>query len=349
MVVVLIPSYKPDEGLLTLLADLIAQDKYAGILVVDDGSGEAYQSYFDRAEKMPGVVVVHHSVNLGKGRGIKTGINAILRQWPQAHVLTADADGQHTPQDIAHIADELEQSDGNTLVLGMRRLGKGTPFKSKWGNAITRWVFLLATGKKVYDTQTGLRGLANPLLAEMMTINGERYEYEMNVLLNAPRASWQFHEVEIETVYHDNNSGSHFNPIRDALMVFTRVIAFALSSLMCFAVDYCLYAMLMEIAHLQPEFAYVGARIVSSLLNFVVNRNWVFRADNGSLTKQVVGYYALVILVMILGTTGVKIGTDYFMGNGYLVKIIVDTLLWFVSFLGQRLLVFKPGKAVQKA
>lgn len=95
MVVVLIPSYKPDEKLLTLLNALSAQDKYAGLLVVDDGGGETYRPIFERAKEIPGVTVVSHAVNQGKGRALKTGINAAMNLYPGADIVTADADGQH--------------------------------------------------------------------------------------------------------------------------------------------------------------------------------------------------------------------------------------------------------------
>ena len=227
MVVVLIPSYKPDEKLLTLLNALSAQDKYAGLLVVDDGGGETYRPIFERAKEIPGVTVVSHAVNQGKGRALKTGINAAMNLYPGADIVTADADGQHTPEDIARIADALEQADGATIVLGKRVFGKGTPVKSFLGNTITRWVFALSTGTRVYDTQTGLRGLPSALLPDMLHIPGERYEYEMNVLLQAPREGAAFLEIEIRTVYENNNAGSHFHPVRDALLVFTRILSFA--------------------------------------------------------------------------------------------------------------------------
>ncbi|MGI5885650.1 MAG: GtrA family protein [Candidatus Spyradocola sp.] len=344
MVVVLIPSYKPDEKLLTLLQALHAQGKYAGLVVVDDGGGETYAPIFARAEEIPGVSVVRHAVNQGKGRALKTGINATMLLYPEADIVTADADGQHTPEDIARIADALEEADGATIILGKRVFGKGTPIKSFLGNTITRWVFALSTGTRVYDTQTGLRGLPSALLPDMLRIPGDRYEYEMNVLLQAPREGAAFREVEIQTVYENNNAGSHFHPFRDAMLVFTRILFFAASSLICFGVDYGAYAVLLEIRGLPPEFAYVGARILSSLLNFVLNRNLVFRAHKGSMWKQFLGYYALVIVIMVLGSLGVQLGTDLLDWNNYLVKILVDLLLSIVSFMGQRLMVFKPAR-----
>lgn len=343
MVVVLIPAYKPDDGLNALLEQLCAQQRYDGIIVVDDGGGEEYAPIFQCAAQLPGVCVLHHAVNLGKGRALKTGINEILRLYPGAHVVTADADGQHTPRDIARIADALEQGDGNTIVLGKRVLGKGTPAKSLMGNTITRWMFALSTGKKVYDTQTGLRGLPAPLLPAMMRISGERYEYEMNMLLRIPGEEVQFQEIEIETVYINNNAGSHFHPVRDAMMVFSRVLAYAASSLICFVVDYGGYALLLEMMHLEPEMAFLGARAVSSVINFLLNRSMVFGAQKGSLWKQAAGYYALALFVALAGSYIVDIGTRGTVHlNEYIVKILADAVLGVVSFVVQRLLIFRP-------
>ena len=344
MVVVLIPAYKPDEKLLPLLRALSAQQRYARLLVVDDGGGDAYAPIFAQAREIPGVAVVRHAVNLGKGRALKTGINEAMLLCPGAAVVTADADGQHTPEDIARIADALEAAGDNAIVLGKRVFGKGTPAKSFLGNTITRFFFALSTGTRVYDTQTGLRGLPAALLPQMLRVPGERYEYEMNVLLQAPRDGAAFREVEIRTIYENNNAGSHFHPVRDALLVFTRILSFAASSLVCFGVDYLGYALLMEIRGLAPEMAYAGARVVSSILNFAINRNLVFRARGGALWKQALGYYALVLLVMLLGTLGVRLGTDVLHINSYVTKILVDVLLSAVSFLGQRLVIFRPGE-----
>ncbi len=348
MVVILIPSYKPDDGLLTLLEQLHASKRYEGIVVVDDGSGEKFRPIFDRAEQIGDVTVVRHAVNLGKGRALKTGINAIMDAYPGAHVITADADGQHTPRDICRLADSMEAGPEGIIWLGKRVLGKDTPVKSLFGNTVNRIVFLLITGKMIYDTQTGLRGLPSGLLADMLHIKGERYEYEMNVLLEMVRLGADMKEIEIQTIYINNNSGTHFHPIRDALMVFSRLIAFAASSLISFALDYGAYALLIALCRLQPEFAYIGARLLSSAVNFSINRNLVFGARKGSFAKQILGYYLLAVLVMALGSLGVRWGTDILGWNEYLIKILVDSLLWVLSFMGQRLMVFRPVRAEAK-
>lgn len=94
-VVVLIPAYKPDERLIQLTRKL--RDEKLDVLLVDDGGGEQYASIFEQCRAL-GAEVAVHAVNQGKGRALKTGLNAAMLIWKDmAGVVTADADGQHTP------------------------------------------------------------------------------------------------------------------------------------------------------------------------------------------------------------------------------------------------------------
>ena len=344
MVCALIPSYRPDEKLLVLLRELSAQEKLCGILVVDDGGGEEFADIFAEAERLPKVKVVHHAVNLGKGRALKTGINACMQLFPGADIVTADSDGQHSVKDILRVAEEMEKADGDTMVTGKRVLPPSAPLKSRLGNGITRFAYLLSTGKKVYDTQTGLRGLPHKWLSEMLKVSGERYEYEMNILLQAPRDGLAIKEIPIDVIYINDNKGSHFNPVKDAIRVFSRIFAFAASSIFCFAIDYAGYAILLSGLHASPRLSYIGARIVSSVVNFLINRNVVFAAKKGSIVKQALGYYALALVIMLLGSFGVDFAVTNLGFNEYISKLAVDVVLSIVSFLTQRLFIFAPTK-----
>ena len=179
-VIVLIPAYKPDDRLTELVKEL--REKNLDVLLVDDGGGETFKKIFEDCKAL-GAQVAVHAVNQGKGRALKTGLNAALLLYPDmTGVVTADADGQHTPADILRLIEAMDQHE-NTLVLGSRAFTGNVPFKSLWGNRITRAVYALASGVKVGDTQTGLRGLPRCSIAEMIRIDGARYEYELNVLL----------------------------------------------------------------------------------------------------------------------------------------------------------------------
>ena len=259
--VVLIPAYKPDERLVQLTREL--KEEKLDVLLVDDGGQQAFAHIFDECRAL-GAEVAVHAVNQGKGRALKTGLNAALNLWPDlSGVVTADADGQHTLRDILRLIEAMRVHP-NALVLGSREFTGDVPFKSRWGNRITRFVYALASGVHVSDTQTGLRGLPACAIPAMITIDGERYEYEMNVLLKLRDMKLGVFEVPIETIYIDDNSGSHFNPVRDAIRIYAVIFKYLFSSVTSFAVDYLLYRLCLGMFKFAPLISYALARLVSS-------------------------------------------------------------------------------------
>jgi len=213
-IVVVIPAYEPEDSLVGLISSL--QPDFARIVVVDDGSKRA-DAVFARVAEMEGVTLLRHAVNRGKGAALKTAFAAIMKDFPDAAgVVTADADGQHLPADIASVAKStLDHPDRFTL--GVRAFDGDVPLRSRFGNAWSRWFFFLLTGTMVYDTQTGLRGIPSKFLPELCDMPGDRYEYESSMLVAAARMKEKPVQVRIKTVYLEGNRTSHFNPIRDSI------------------------------------------------------------------------------------------------------------------------------------
>ena len=229
----LLPAFQPDARFLPLL-HLLASCGFGAIFVVDDGSSPSHTPLFAEAAHLPGVRVLRHAVNCGKGRALKTGLEAILHAYPSFEgVVTADADGQHTPEDICRVAEALGDTSGR-FVLGARTAAPsapgspsastgGTPkvpLRSALGNALTRALFALLYSARVRDTQTGLRGFARELLPGLLRLPGERYEYEMAVLTHLCRQGILPFEVPIATVYLEGNRHSHFRPVLDSLRIY---------------------------------------------------------------------------------------------------------------------------------
>ena len=222
-IAVLIPAWQPDQQLLTVVAALSAYS-FALVLVVDDGSAPASQTIFDQL-RSSGVRVLRHTTNFGKGSALKTGFQAVLADYPAIHgVVTADADGQHTPQDIVQVAEAL--ASGRRPVLGTRTFPRGVPLRSRFGNAITRVIFGMLFGTRLQDTQCGLRGLPVSLLPALLRLKGERYEYEMTMLAYLCRNGWRPLELPIETVYMESNRGSHFHPVWDSMRIYFALLRF---------------------------------------------------------------------------------------------------------------------------
>ena len=333
-IIVLIPAYKPDARLVELVREL--RDKQLDVMLVDDGGQETFAPIFAQCQEL-GAEVAVHTVNLGKGRALKTGINAALLRWPDLRaIVTADADGQHTPKDILRLIDAVDEHP-NTLVLGSRRFTGDVPFKSRWGNRITRTVYGLASGVRVYDTQTGLRALPRCALLEMMRIDGERYEYEMNVLLKLRDMKLGVFEVPIETIYIDDNAGSHFNPVRDAFRIYLVIFKYLFSSITSFAVDYALYWLCLFFG-LSGFVSYALARLVSSQVNYHLNKHTVFSGRGGR--HSMIKYYVLAVVQGAIGAGLVQLLPTVLPISAGIVKIPVDLVLFALSYIIQRDYVF---------
>ncbi|MDD2533857.1 MAG: bifunctional glycosyltransferase family 2/GtrA family protein [Eubacteriales bacterium] len=335
---ILIPAYKPDQKLVSLVRDLRAAS-FEKIIVVDDGGGAAFAALFAEIRTLNTPVIVH-AVNLGKGRAMKTGINYILEHGlGDFGVITADADGQHTPTDIRKIADEMARAP-DSLVLGVREFSGKIPLRSRFGNLMTRYIFAAINGGMIRDTQTGLRGLPYNQLGFFMTLEGERYEYEMNMLLALRPREIHVQQIPIETIYIEDNKSSHFNPIVDSFKIYVLMFKFIFSSSTAALIDIGLFMLLTKLIPHYLFLAVVLARIGSSMINYWVNHKIVFK-KRGSHAQSLWRYYLVVSLIMLLSygmtkllheTTGMPILAS---------KIISDSMLYIASFYLQREFVYR--------
>ncbi|MGN0845910.1 MAG: glycosyltransferase family 2 protein [Kiritimatiellia bacterium] len=215
-VAILIPAFEPDAKLVELVARL--RETFAHIVVVDDGSTQSAARETFAAIRGQIDALLVHEVNRGKGAALRTGFAWIRDHLPMVRaVVTADSDGQHAPEDIRRVAEAtLDHPDG--LVLGVREFVGAIPFRSRLGNIWTRLFFWLLTGIAVRDTQTGLRGIPRGLLERMLALTGDRYEYEMRMLVDARHHAAKPFQLPIKTIYIDGNKSSHFRPLRDTLL-----------------------------------------------------------------------------------------------------------------------------------
>ncbi|MFC7533255.1 glycosyltransferase family 2 protein [Actinoplanes sp. GCM10030250] len=226
--VVLLPVYRPGKALHDLVTELLAEGfEAARTIIVDDGSGPDAESEL-AVMRLLGCTVLQHPSNQGKGIALKTGFRYAVTAHPGLDVVCADPDGQHHATDIRRVAERAGQGH---IVLGVRAFD-GMPARSRFGNTITRALFRAATGRGVSDTQTGLRVYPSALLERLCAVPGERFEYEMNVLLEAARTGHRIEEVRIPTIYVDGNSSSHFGSVADSVRIYRPLLQYAATSLL---------------------------------------------------------------------------------------------------------------------
>lgn len=341
--IVLIPAFRPDTRLARLVLDLHRADPSIQAVVVDDGSGPDYAVYFDAA-RAAGADLVPHVVNRGKGAALRTGIARAAELRPGEPVVTANADGQHLVEDILAVGRECEET--GQIVLGVRSFDGDVPFHSKFGNDATALAFRLATGVRLPDTQTGLRAFPAGDLHWLLEVPGDRYEYELSVLLKAAESGLPFIQHPIRTIYEEGNATSHFRPLRDSARIYAPLVKFSASSLVGAVVDYVgvigLHALIGGL--LIPV---VAARAVSAGVNFALNRR-VFHARRGTVMRTAVKY--AVLALGLLGASYVALKAALALGLAlWLAKPIVDVSLYAASYRIQRSWVFAERTSARSA
>ncbi len=273
----LIPSYDPDERLVSTVEDLRSAG-FRHIIVVDDGSRPDCRPYFDALTPL-GCEVVHLAHNSGKGEALKTGFLTFLTQgWSDAGVVTVDGDGQHSGQDALRCACELLRHPKSLILGGRDFSGSQVPAKSKSGNRTMTFLLNRLCGIPLRDTQTGLRATPASCLAAFSNISGGRYEYETNMLLYCKRHHIPMVEIHISTIYIDDNAGSHYHPVLDSLRIgltICRYFLISTASLLAGLVVFGYFVLCASYVLLPPlPWIWLGlasAYLVSGLIGFSVH------------------------------------------------------------------------------
>lgn len=337
---VLIPAYQPDARLPRLILELHRADPSTKIVVVDDGSGQKFSDIFE-ASATAGAHVISYENNRGKGYALREGftwIRDVAGDLSEC-VVTADADGQHTLNDIFRVGRTC--TDTGTSVLGVREFVGHVPARSRIGNTATSALFWLATGWKLKDTQTGLRAFPVALLPALLEVQGDRYEYELRVLLHLAKFRHPVTQIPIETIYEAGNPTSHFRPLQDSARIWAPLLKFAASSGVATIIDYVLVLALNALTG-ALFFPVVVARMVSASVNFAMNRR-VFEATGVPLRRSALRHAALAVAVVAGSYTMLAVLTGIGMPL-WIAKIIADTTMYLVSYSAQSRYVFAPAQ-----
>ncbi len=350
IVPVIIPSLEPDDRLALLVRGL--REKGLGpVVLLDDGSGEEYRAIYEECQDQYGCILLRHAVNLGKGRALKDAFNYCLNEWPNLiGCVTADSDGQHTPESIRSVRDAFLAAP-DALVLGVRDFeADNVPPKSRLGNKLTCRVCSWVCGVKTSDTQTGLRAIPGSFMRELLCVPGERFEFETRMLVET-KGKYPVREVSIETVYDSkDNHTTHFNPWLDSLRIY-RVFAsvltrYIISSLSSGVIDVGLFSLMCH--WLRGRFvmyvmaASITARAASATCNYLLNYSVVFHSQAGR-AHSALRYCILAVCQMLVSASLVTL-LCHLLPSGVAelwVKLPVDLVLFFASYVIQREYVYQ--------
>lgn len=338
----IIPSYMPDEKLGETVSGTLAvcRDMHR-LIVIDDGSGSDFAAVFEKIGACdPRVEVLHLGVNSGMGGAIKAGLQYAIHRYPQAYgFVMFDADGQHDPADVARVMAKFREKP-EAFVIGVREYHDSTieiPLRSRFGNRVTEVVFRACTGVHLTDTQSGLRCYPRDIAAKCTQIEKSRYEFQLEALILAVEGA-ECVQIPIRTIYEENNRRSHFRPVIDSLRIYSVFLRFISSSLICFALDYVVFA----VAYILSQSiltSLVISKIISCSTNFLINKIGVFRSPN-KLLHEAVSFAVLALVLATLSYYGVVLFADKLGMSPLISKIIVETTLFICSFLVQRFYVF---------
>jgi glycosyltransferase involved in cell wall biosynthesis len=342
--VALIPAYQPTAALTSVVADLLARG--CAVVVVNDGSSPQRAGVFDQLP--PQAVVLAHPKNQGKGAALRTGLAWIAERYPpQAVVVCADADGQHLGHDIAAVCLAAYQAGPDAgVVLGARRDDATTPLRSRVGHAVTRAIFRLVARTRLTDTQTGLRAFHASLIPRLLAIKGQRYDFEMSMLVALAHEHVPLREVAITTVYTPD-AVSHYRGLTDTWRIARNLIAFAASSLLAFAVDYVAFTILTVVltglgVAGPVVWANLAARVVSAGVNYTINSRHVFR--RGASAGSALRYAVLALAILGANTAVLSWLTGPLALNPSATTRGVELAFFVVSWLLQRYVVFAQAK-----
>lgn len=207
---VVIPAYKAESSIKSLLVGVAKHLPLNRVFVVDDGSPDQTS----RIALAAGAQVLRHSVNRGKGAALQSGLNAAFADSATQACITMDADGQHQPEYIPDFLDAFERNSAE-LVIGARRFDPLVmPVMRVLSNRLTSALVGAKLGQPVQDSQCGYRLMSREAFS-LLSFDNTGFAMESEMLLKAGRAGMRMNWIPISTVYGAEKS--HIHAFRDTL------------------------------------------------------------------------------------------------------------------------------------
>ncbi len=206
---VIIPTYNNQNTLETVIESVMEYTQ--NIIVVNDGSTDLTSEILLNYSS---ITIEHVFPNKGKGNALRTGMK-IAYNSGYKYAISIDSDGQHMAADLEKFLIKIEEQPGS-LIIGARNMTQeGIPSKSSFGNRFSNFWFLVETGIKLPDTQSGFRLYPLEPLNKLHFFT-KKFEFEIEVIV---RAAWRripVTYVPVDVYYASEEERiSHFRPFKD--------------------------------------------------------------------------------------------------------------------------------------
>lgn len=351
--IIIIPSLNPNQRLISLVDELI-DTKICRIVIVNDGSDMTCSSIFERLNNYKDVVVLNHKTNLGRGAALKTAFSYCIGNFKDCFgVVTATDDGQYKASEIIKVAQESERFQ-SCLILGERPLDETNTSKIDYiGNKALRQAFRFLYDLKMSDPRTELRAIPMSELSWILKIKGQRYEYEVNMLIQAKRRNVKIKQIPIKISSFNLSEKSHYKTISDTtriVMIFLlNICLYSAASVLSIVIDVGTFFICNTFIFSKVDVAFrlfmstVISRTLSSMWDFSINRKF-FTKGVGEFKTHLVRYYTLWFCQMMTSYFLLYMLHSVIKINASILKGMVDIFLAIISYKIQLRYVFSNTK-----
>ncbi|MDC0506139.1 DUF2304 family protein [Candidatus Gracilibacteria bacterium] len=200
--VFIVPSYNEGEVIYDTLNSIL-KDGYKNIIVVDDGSRDDTQLKLSKLSDK--ITILRHYKNRGQGAALETGFEYVRRFCDVEYVISFDADGQHSLEDLEKFIDTLDKDSLIQIAFGSRFLDKRSTTIPMMRRVILKlgvlFTFFLSH-IKLTDTHNGYRVMRQELLSKLsVTMDGMGHASEIIDFVSKHKV--KFVEIPVEIKYTD--------------------------------------------------------------------------------------------------------------------------------------------------
>ncbi len=217
-ITIIIPAYREGEGIFDVIAAIRRvmdgiPSSYE-IVVVDDGSDDRTAS----EARMAGADVISHPYNIGNGAAVKTGI----RNSRGNILVTLDADGQHSPEDIPRLLEMIGTYD---MVVGARVSGSDRPFLRTLMNRIYNCFATYMCKRRVEDLTSGFRAVKADVARRFVSLLPNTFSYPTTITMAVIRSGFSLAYLPVTT--SRRRGKSKINPLKDGSRFFLIILKVA--------------------------------------------------------------------------------------------------------------------------